>query len=351
MGPRPSLSAGIAVALIALGIAAPVGYRHWLGTRTFSPLDLPVSLSQGRIETTDFYINLREQYFVGIDIDYPFTYKADCPLYGADSVLKTHVTLFREGHVLGQTDGAHYYYIAFFDATAKGHYRLDIDVLSDASCLNAGHPRLAVWTASTSYYALYRVALWLSFIPITGGFGLLIRAPLMAALRLRRRSQTLGISEGPVAEHRRWPPRFPRTKPFSLLPSFGLFYATVLSFLVIALLFIQTFRPIPKGLWVSVLQRPPEAKGAAEIPPIVVRLEDAGPAFPPELYVNSRAVSWEGLEFAVRRQLTARPEWVVYIEADADVPWVDVVSVVDMVRGLQAKAVLLTSEAPEPRAR
>ena len=48
-------------------------------------------------------------------------------------------------------------------------------------------------------------------------------------------------------------------------------------------------------------------------------------------------------------ELKVRPDWVVYVEADENVPWADAVSVIDIAKGLHAKAVLLTS-TPSPAA-
>jgi hypothetical protein len=85
----------IAVALIILGLISPAIYWHWFKTRTFVAVDIPVTLSRGHITTNDFYINLREEYLVEVNVDEPYTNKPDCPLGGSESVLKTHVTLSR----------------------------------------------------------------------------------------------------------------------------------------------------------------------------------------------------------------------------------------------------------------
>jgi biopolymer transport protein ExbD len=351
MGTGPGRNAVVAIALIVIGIALPSTYAHWLYTRTFVPLDIPVSLSPGHIRTNDFYINLKETYYVEINVDEPFTYKRDCPLYGSESVLKTHLILFRGGQKLGEADGLGYFFIEYFDADKKGHYRLDVQILSDASCVSAGHPRLVVLTGSARYRQLLQAIRWFSLTPIVGGLGLLFVTLASGAWKRLRQSPGASILEVSTSEQGSWPPGFRQAKPLSRLPSFGLLCGTVLAFLVIAFLFIQSNRPVPKGIWVSVSQRPPETKSPAEIPPVIVRLEDAGPGFPPRLYVNSTPVSWEVLESALKRELKTRPVWVVYVEADSNVAWAYVVNVADIVRGLEGKFVLLTSETAKTLAR
>jgi len=60
----------IAIILCAAGFSLYFGFKHWLDTRTFEPLNIPVSLSPGHIRTGNFYINLRELYYINVDVDY-----------------------------------------------------------------------------------------------------------------------------------------------------------------------------------------------------------------------------------------------------------------------------------------
>jgi biopolymer transport protein ExbD len=346
MGTRAFVSTCVAVALILVGIVLPAAYGHWLAKRTFVALDIPVSLSRGHIRTDEFYINLREQYLVDVNADYPFTYRPDCPMYGPESVLKTHVTLSREGRVLGETDGLHYFFIAYFDADKKGHYRLDIDVLSDASCLNDGHPRIVVTTGSGFYRDLYEAARWMSLIPVLGGLGLLFRAPLVGAWNRHNQVQRLGILETSGPEYRSWPPRSHAAKRVLGLPSFGLICATLWSFLLMSLLAVHS-NQVARGIWVSISKHPsPNQEASFSEPPLLIRLEDAGPALPPRLYLGSVLVSWEELKGALKVEIKRRPEWVVYVDADPNVSWGDVVNVIDAIRGLNASPVLLTTGPP-----
>src|SRR6267154_223158 len=62
--------ATIGITLFASAILVSWGTSHWVRTRTFDPVDMPVSLEHGPIRTGEFDINLRETYWMSIQIDY-----------------------------------------------------------------------------------------------------------------------------------------------------------------------------------------------------------------------------------------------------------------------------------------
>jgi hypothetical protein len=334
-----------------------------LNTRTFNPIDMPVSLSRGRITSQDFYLNFTGEYGVSLSGDYSFfyvyPYKTDC-MQGGSEPVKTHLRLFRDGQQVGETDGSRYSSIATFDADKKGVYRVEVDVLSDAGCLNPGHPTLYIYAReSQSYKDLYGISRWLRLIPIASGLGLLGFAFVGTWKRRREHLQPTIVDYAGVAH--RWRPtrRFPPAKRFAMLPAFGLFCATAWSFILFVHMVYYVNRPIPLGIWVSVLQ---SRLGKAKSPspaPLIVRLEDAGPGLPPRLYVNSKVLpwtesgsSWEDLHEALKEELKVRADWIVYIQGDPNLPWADAANVAAVARGLHAKVVLLTIETmlpPEPR--
>jgi biopolymer transport protein ExbD len=103
------------------------------------------------------------------------------------------------------------------------------------------------------------------------------------------------------------------------------------------------FRPIPKGVSVSLLRNDfSVARTGNWTKPIVIRIQDVGPAFPPSLYLNSAPVSWEGLHYALKAELARRAEWTVYVRGDEGIPFQDVVLVMDIIREEHAKVILLT---------
>jgi biopolymer transport protein ExbD len=107
------------------------------------------------------------------------------------------------------------------------------------------------------------------------------------------------------------------------LPSFGFFCATVVSLVVIAFVIDYANRPFSKGIRVAI--RSPYQ--GPSLKPIVVRIEDLGPNFPHRLHVSSKLVSRDEFENALKDELKRRPDWVVYVEADPNLPWMAVVDV------------------------
>lgn len=56
-----------ALALLVLGLAIYFPSYFWIKSRSLTPLDVPMSLSPGHIETGEFQINLEANFFVYAD--------------------------------------------------------------------------------------------------------------------------------------------------------------------------------------------------------------------------------------------------------------------------------------------
>src|SRR5882762_9344256 len=61
--------ATIGLTVLATAIFVSWGANRWVQTRTFDPVDMPISLEAGQIRSGEFEINLRETYWVSIHID------------------------------------------------------------------------------------------------------------------------------------------------------------------------------------------------------------------------------------------------------------------------------------------
>lgn len=81
----------------------------------------------------------------------------------------------------------------------------------------------------------------------------------------------------------------------------------------------------------------------------LVRLKYTGSAGPPRLYLNSKPFPWEELGDALTNELKLRPDWVVYVEADEQVSWSDVIWAMDIIRSRRARIVLLIRKREEKR--
>ena len=166
---------GIGAILAAIVLSSAAWY--WVDTRTYVALDDPLSFSLGYIKTEDFQINLNALYSILVVTN---GNSINCP---DNSVLHSR----RLSSVGGQAVGRLSEYVAppgqtitigpFLGAfeSKPGHYHLDFELLSDASCLNALHPRLLIEASPWDYWDIserYGIALLISL--FSGAIGVVL---------------------------------------------------------------------------------------------------------------------------------------------------------------------------------
>jgi len=339
----PATRIWIAIALIVAGIAVPLGYGKWLGTRRFEPLKMPLPLQKGHVRSDDFYINVTGPYWVTLDVDYEFMYMhPECRVYGWDSVVHSRFTVSHGGEVIDEFEGARYLG-GIFTARRSGNYRIDVEVLSDASCANAAHPRLVVFTDSSPYFELNQALRWCALGAMLGGLGL-FSGVLLEKTRARfRLPQEIALSDTTSDDrHSTWPVRFRGERRAPSLPEFGLVCGVVVALVAMAMMVLQMNRPGSHGLpvWLAGRNQPgPEQL----LPPVVVRIEKAARPRLTRVLVNSKPVEWSDLGKVLTEELKKRPDWIVYVEADQDLPFQDVVAAVDVIQSVHARGVLVIS--------
>ena len=334
-----SVQMWIGIALVLIGLAAFIGIHRWMATRTFVAADMPISLARGHIRTGPFKINLKDSYGVRLDTGSRSWFDPKCLPYD----VRARWTLYKDGQVvaIGHQSHPYTYYLGNFDSE-NGTYDLDLEVLSDTGCLNPGNPRLLIYTSKSSYEDDIAPALWVLAICVVLGASLLALGCI--ALFGERRPATTRITDSEsIGQNFRWAQELPLKKRFSVLPAFALIAGSVLFVPFIAFFILS---PIPaKGLYVHVLKPGPLApKNGVPIEPVVVQVVDAGPGVEPDVYVNSHVTSWDKLGDALKDELKIRPERMVYVEGDENVPWSDAVNAVDIAKRLHADVVLLTSK-------
>jgi biopolymer transport protein ExbD len=352
MGAAGRVTATIAILLILLGIAVPTGYGRWMSTRTFVALDQHVSLSPGHIRTADFDVNLAGWYQVGVDVDRGFPYRPGCGFGALDPLLKTRSIVYRGGRELGDFEGADRF-LGHFYAEKRKQYSLDIQVLTDASCFNSGHPRIFVWRPSAGYEFLYDELLTLSLALVLSGLGTLAFSTATLVGKRTKPQDQFAIAENQGFEYYPSRRKLLLRPLFSQPPSFGLVYALVLAVVLIPsfgiFIYAWGYDHLSVGIRVQIQKSwPLKTFGDSSSSPVVVRVEGAGSGSRPRLYLNSKLVAFEQLGSWLTAELNPRSDRVVYFQSSGDVEWGDAVGIMDIIRGTGAKVVLLTEESTAP---
>jgi biopolymer transport protein ExbD len=325
-----------------------MGTGEWLKTRTFEPVNVPISLEVGQIETRAFEINLREDYWVYVDVDYSMDdyYPDRCTSRNLEG---SHWRMYR----IGEGKATKRELWATADELRKqglsgdafraetGNYQLEWDAPAGASCLNARHPRLRVRTSSIAYEENYESILYACLL-IGGVGGSLMLAALIASLRgVLAGREALRIFPGmtlrnviPLQWHRPLPL-------IRNLPNFGLIYGFILWILVFIFMIVRP--STPKGLLVDFRER--NSVGVEKSPwtETMSVYAEARRGF----LVNGQPVKREELRAKLQEELLRRGVWVVYFEADIDCAFMDAAYAFDTIQGLGAKVIWITPKTRE----
>jgi hypothetical protein len=185
----------LGVTLVVLAVTAILVRRHWLSTVELTPVNMPISMSVGHLNTGDFKIDVNYLYQIEMHFyseHYPDPV-LDC-LVGmpstankceeTPSLVEVKWVLTNDGNVLKQGvthEGSGYWAdglvrtLGNFKGEAGHRYRLDLDVVKDGSRLATANPRLIIhpyreftndWRAT--YYFVEPLAL------VCVGLGLLL---------------------------------------------------------------------------------------------------------------------------------------------------------------------------------
>lgn len=175
----------------------------------------------GENYAADFSINVRSWYHVTLWVDSDFS---GCQSGFSHLALDSRSTVYNDGHAIESAEGIDRY-LGHFYADKKGRYNVRIEIISDPSCLNEGHPRIGVWTDSSRGLALYYELRNIGQIIAIAGIGLL-------AFALSKIKPPVTIAPG--TEHACYfhPKQSPRAL-LPLLPPFGLSYTLLLTSVIV----------------------------------------------------------------------------------------------------------------------
>lgn len=352
------LSVWVGISLIVLALGLYLGAHHWVATHTFVAFDAPVTFKDGHLKTGNFYVNLKADYAVDLDVSQTHSNQGGCRTsWSTDARVNTQWKLFRDNQVLDDTleldhaevESVFYHPSSFwvpgtaggytvhssFPSDRFGYYNLDIEVASSSACFDMGRPRLRVHTSSDNYTLAKVIAGMFA----TAGLTLLVLAAARQVKQPTVRHEGLvliGKESGPHYIPASVRPR----RAFSTLPQFGLVLAVPVAPCLILLSMVYGAWCCSIGIPVSTRDPGSVTRNADATPPLVLRLK-FNEGSTPFLYLNSSLVSAEELAIRLKAELEHRPIRTVYLQADDDVELQDVVHAIDMVRAWQAKVVLM----------
>ena len=101
IGSPNQLEAWVGLGLTLLGIASFICIQSWMATRTFTAVDMPVSLTPGRIQTGPFHINVQGSYQVWLGSDEYVPIDPQCVSY---NLCKARWDLHHNGQVAASWD-------------------------------------------------------------------------------------------------------------------------------------------------------------------------------------------------------------------------------------------------------
>lgn len=161
------------IAILFTGVLVLFCWTAWFQTRTWCPVDIPISLTQGAHFTTrKFYSNLNAQYEIAIVAKGKIPLdtlacllgsgmKSTCPVAPVvrlDWVLAQGgiLTSGKSDDFLGSGSTAEFYgeasrTVGYFKGQKGQRYKLDVDVLADGSSLSPAGPHLRVSVADLSF--------------------------------------------------------------------------------------------------------------------------------------------------------------------------------------------------------
>ena len=345
MPPKTLLKIGCGAFLLAIVVFSLSSY--WFTTRKFEPVDMPITLGQGRIQTGAFKINLRATYYVNILLDESIDdyYEDRCNykrVFGSQGKLSRQIGSDAKNTqlVVRWEDNETRAHVGDFEAS-PGTYQLEWQGPAGAGCLNARHPRLSVRTDSSSYETVFGYVLLTCWLFAWVGVGAILRAVVVWLQGFLRSSRAPRIFPDTIVPN---VIPLPRHRPMPLIrdfPNFGLIHGFILWVLMFLFMILQ---PGPSnGLLVNFKGERSVIQGKNPWAETMAVYIDGKRGF----LVNGKQVPREELRSRLQEELLRRGVWVVYFEADGNCLYMDALNAMDTIQGLGAKMIWITPKTRE----
>ena len=298
-------------------------------------LDMPVSLSPGRITTGTFTANPNTLFYIDIETDKQFRIPPGCePRY----VLKTRFVLSGDdGQLIVQGSSPwEDTGLTIADFIGATRYAFDAEILPGASCLNAGNPRLKVRTHPSSNDFFVSLT-WLSVFSLGTGVVLLIRP--QTSRQLNKKPLGMSILRAEDIELRPLRRRSIPRMSLPALPFVGLLYSQICLVIVTILIVFfgsnWSYYHFSVGLFV-VSDLSPTVKSRSCGEAWIVRVDKEE-----NWYLNSTKSSQQELAGLLRQQLGGQTNCAVYLDVDPSLTYQVAIHAIDEIQTTQAKVVVL----------
>jgi hypothetical protein len=190
---RIGMTALAGCAVLFFAISGFLATKYWVESRTLRAVDIPVSLARGTVSVS-FKLNAHGFYsiLVGEEQGGPSACNVGLETRRLSSIGGLPVYRYQWLESSSRSSGRNTiagYFLGGFEGK-PGSYHLEIEVVSDTACLNAGKPHLYVMASDKDFYEWdqrYLKSIWIWGIVGLLGFILMIASVLQA---VRERSDT-----------------------------------------------------------------------------------------------------------------------------------------------------------------
>lgn len=345
------------------GAALSAGSGHWLRTHRALLVEKPIDLAKGRVSTGVFTVTIPGDYVARVKFD--DIYRSNCARY---QVLRENWTLYTNGNVTERFNPAldnTYELFSYSFKSDDGPHNLDLELLSDARCLNPDNPRLVVegdwdiYESVANFRNLFGLGILL--IACTAVFAIQAcsvsmsrnPAPSLTPFLPPHLSARSFLSSRLTGEARSWRyatfhrREFPALDILTALPTIGSVVGITWLVILVPIFILVRGRPPSTGLPVSLVRLYAwRVESDVSFDPVVVMVDGKN-----QLLLNSKQISAAELPNALTRLLGPRPHWYVYVEGDKGAEVAALMTAIDVIRGVGAEAVLVTPKTLEDSSR
>ena len=352
MSMRSSAAGRVGIAMVLGGVLLYAGLKHWVDTRNFHPVSVPITLETGEIVEQKFTVNVGGEYWANFESP-PHPWKNEIDEDWA------HLHFQFEIRNASGEEVPTYSWSAQPDGTLKGaatcvadlkrgEYSAKLVMLNGSRLLSGYQPRLNIQTDRTFPDFLVVLSGWLSAFVITAGLMVVLQQSIVA--RQEKVAEEKAFATPPTGSYPsevvlrrvRDKGQFGRRSQWELYSHWALYMVLFLVLVWVPVCVITGLRWPVRGIWVRVLlpEIPSVVTKVSPTPKLVLRVvcNKSGTAY----MINGRLQPSKDSEDELKHQLARQPNWTVYVDGDSDCGFRDVVDAIDIVRAAHAKVVLVT---------